>query len=271
MACNSIDLMVSESDLPVRRDLLKPLEFDPTNLKAMKRIADELVMMERLDILINITDSGLESEDTKIRGISSHMLINHLGPMIFTTTLLPLLKKTTLTFDESVGRPDVRIVNVNSTAHVDAPASCRFSNLYDLNQIFPHDDNGEAYSRYAHSKFANALFSIELQRRLNAQRVPIIVTFPHPGAICTVECNRFLGIGEDKLKDRTLNRVEGALTPLFCAVHPRVREQEWNWKGKYVLPFGRIKDGNIRLNNQKLWTECWNGSMSVIEDALKAD
>jgi NAD(P)-dependent dehydrogenase (short-subunit alcohol dehydrogenase family) len=221
-------------------------------------------------LLVNITKSGRGGFDIEVADIPVPMLTNHLGSMLFTLTLLPLLNKTALASEEEAGPNDVRIVNVNSTAHIDAPESSRSSTLADFYQIFPHDENGEDYARYAHTKLANALFSLELQRRLIVQHIPIIVTFPHPGAVATVDASKFFWVDPDEivLKNRTLHPLEGALTLLFCAVHPQVREQEWNWKGKFVIPYGGIKVGSLRLKDTKLWTECWSGSMAVIEGAL---
>jgi hypothetical protein len=39
-------------------------------------------------------------------------------------------------------------------------------------------------------------------------------------------------------------------------------------KGKFVIPFGGIKMGNPRVGDMGLWTECWKGSMELIEKPL---
>jgi hypothetical protein len=196
------------------------------------------------------------------------MLTNHLAPMLFTLTLLPLLKETALDDKWNVRLNDVRIVNVNSTSHMDAPATSRYQTHGDFNDPCSHDENGEQYARYAHTKLANALFSFALQQRLNAERVPIIVTYPHQGAICTVSDAGYRPGNEHVLEDRYLSAVEGALTPIFCAVSSRILEEEWMWKGKFVMPFGGIKMGNPRVGEMALWTECWKGSIELIEKVL---
>lgn len=116
------------------------------------------------------------------------------------------------------------------------------------------DMNGEEYARYAHTKLANALFSFELQPRLNNERVPIIGTYPHPGAVrrSALDCTR-LGKGQ-ALTNGIICPADGALTPLFCAIHPQVKIEGWMWKGKFVMPFGGIMMGNPRVGHRTMCT-----------------
>jgi NAD(P)-dependent dehydrogenase (short-subunit alcohol dehydrogenase family) len=55
----------------------------------------KLEKLKRLDILINTADAPPVPLDIdNATGVSTQMLVNHLGPMLFTITLLPLLKTT---------------------------------------------------------------------------------------------------------------------------------------------------------------------------------
>jgi hypothetical protein len=90
------------------------------------------------------------------------MLTKHLGPMLFTLTVLALLKKTALGLEGAVRSSDVRIVNVNSTSNIDAPATLRHEALADFNEAFLEDGNGEEYGQCAYTDLKNALFSFEL-------------------------------------------------------------------------------------------------------------
>lgn len=97
-----------------------------------------------------------------------------------TTALLPLLKET------AAKHPGVRIVNVGSDVHLQLPPGIQLNNIADFNQSFGGTDSPESnLFRYALSKLANHLFSAELQRRLDAEKVPIITVGLHPGYVLT--------------------------------------------------------------------------------------
>jgi hypothetical protein len=77
----------------------------------------KLEKLKRLGILINTADAPPGPLDIdNATGVSTQMLVNHLGPMLFTITLLPLLKTTDKANNTPVDKKDVRIVYVNSTA-----------------------------------------------------------------------------------------------------------------------------------------------------------
>lgn len=249
-------------------ETLKPLALDLGNLKEVRTVAEKFVKEEeRLDILVNnagLLPGALELDEY---GISTQIVVNHLAPMLLTLTLLPLLKRTAHKFKNNV---DVRIVNVNSTAHVDAPSNGRFRNLVDFNAAFPNTEDGDVYTRYGHSKLANALFSVELQNRLTAENTPIVVTYPHPGGIATAGSAKFLGGKDNDTFRNSMSPCEGALTPLWCGASAEVRTQEEELKGRYILPFGGVKEGNPRVEDAELRKECWGGSEKLIETVLHA-
>ncbi|KAH7385615.1 short-chain dehydrogenase [Pyrenochaeta sp. MPI-SDFR-AT-0127] len=266
-AQSGIEEIMKESP-QLQAENLKPLAIDLGNLKEVKLVAEKFGKEEdRLDILVN--NAGLLPGALEIdkNGVSTQIVVNHLAPMLLTLTLLPLLKQTAL---EAKASPDVRIVNVNSTAHVDAPSDGHFRNAADFNATFPTATNGDVYTRYGHSKLANALFSVELQRRLITDNVPIIVTYPHPGGIASAGAANFLGGKDNDVFKNSLSPYEGALTPLWCAAIPEVKIKEEQFRGRYILPFGGLKEGNTRVQDEGLRTECWEGSQKLIESVLNA-
>jgi NAD(P)-dependent dehydrogenase (short-subunit alcohol dehydrogenase family) len=100
------------------------------------------------------TGRGTRARDEIVRQVPGAevelvALVNHLGHFALTGRLLPVL----------LGRPDSRVVTVSSIVH-------RFGS------IRLDDLNGEhGYGRwraYSQSKLANALFTLELDRRLRA-------------------------------------------------------------------------------------------------------
>jgi NAD(P)-dependent dehydrogenase (short-subunit alcohol dehydrogenase family) len=79
-------------------DKLQPFRLDFTRLINVQRMGLDIMKLEklkRLDILINTADAPPVPLDIdNATGVSTQMLVNHLGPMLFTITLLPLLKTT---------------------------------------------------------------------------------------------------------------------------------------------------------------------------------
>lgn len=72
---------------------------------------------DRLVILINNAARGIMSRQVAANGVDSHMAINHMGHVVLTLHLLPLLKKTT---EQGT---TIRIVNLASNSHQAALSS----------------------------------------------------------------------------------------------------------------------------------------------------
>jgi NAD(P)-dependent dehydrogenase (short-subunit alcohol dehydrogenase family) len=237
-AASAIQLMMSSSPSSTST-LLKPLVMDLGDFKDVRRVALKFVAEEeRLDILVN--NAGLlaqsKASDVDAYGVSPAFGTNHLGPFLFTTTLLPLLVKTAKI------NPDVRVVTVSSTAHYDVPPTARFDSLAAFNESFrtppktPIDgplaifgdalsaeglgDMQANYTHYGYSKLANVLFAKELQRRLDAFGIPILSLSVHPGGVATNGAAGFLGGRDNDLFRASMSPADGALTPLYAAAHP---------------------------------------------------
>lgn len=102
------------------------------------------------------------------------MAINHFGPVILTSHLLPLLKKTA-----SPSSP-VRIVNQASNAHQSAPSDTQFASLEELNRDLGPNP------QYGRSKLAVILYSRYLAKHLTAGEHPhVLVNATHPGVVKT--------------------------------------------------------------------------------------
>jgi NAD(P)-dependent dehydrogenase (short-subunit alcohol dehydrogenase family) len=128
----------------------------------------------RLDVLLNnagiMTTPYFKTKD----GFEGQMGTNHLGHFALTGLLLPVLKNT----------PKSRVVNVSSMAHKQGKMD--FSNL-----LF---DNGKGYSpmkSYGRSKLSNLLFSYELQRFFESNKIDSISAVAHPG-VSQTELFRYL-------------------------------------------------------------------------------
>lgn len=100
------------------------------------------------------------------------MALNHMGHVILTSYLLPLLKK-------SATSSTVRIVNLASNAHAATPSSTKFASLDELNQDL--GPNGQ----YGRSKLAAILYSRYLAKHLTSSHPNILINATHPGFVDT--------------------------------------------------------------------------------------
>lgn len=100
---------------------------------------------DRLDIIINNAAKGIAPAALTRAGVDEHMAVNHIGHVVLTSHLLPLMKKTAESGDV------VRIVNFGSNAHPSAPEDTKFSSLEEINR-----DSGPT-AQYGKSKLAAML------------------------------------------------------------------------------------------------------------------
>jgi NAD(P)-dependent dehydrogenase (short-subunit alcohol dehydrogenase family) len=119
------------------------LHCDMADWKRVKDVA-ELIKKEnsRLDILINNAGRGIMTFQLSDYGVDRHMAVNHMGHVVLTSHLLPLLKTTA-----EKGNV-VRIANQASNAHHGTPSDTKFADLEELNQDLGPNGN------YGRSKLA---------------------------------------------------------------------------------------------------------------------
>ena len=127
---------------------------------------------------------------------------SYLSPFAFTQTLLPLLVATA----KQPGS-DVRIVNVcqlsvltayepdphlqvSSRAHTFLSSGVQLCTIDDLNREYK-DYMWPEMTRYGLSKLATVLWTKKLQRKFDAEGVPITAISLHPGEVYTGKPLRF--------------------------------------------------------------------------------
>jgi len=115
-----------------------------------------------LDLLVNNAGVMAIPRRTSADGFEMQFGTNHLGHFALTGLLLPAL----------VARPRSRVVNVSSGAH-------RFGRM-DFDDLMG-ERKYNAWRTYGQSKLSNLLFTSELQRRLDANSIPIHAMAAHPG------------------------------------------------------------------------------------------
>jgi NAD(P)-dependent dehydrogenase (short-subunit alcohol dehydrogenase family) len=145
-------------------DAVESRPLDLIDLEQVRRFADSLADLDRIDVLINnaglIQDARAESP----QGHEATFAINHLGPFELTNRLLPQITAATAG----------RIVNVASVAHYMAPTGIDWADL-DRRQRF------HGWLVYGQSKLANILHANELSHRLEGTGV--VAHSLHPGSV----------------------------------------------------------------------------------------
>lgn len=102
---------------------------DLTDWKKTKEVAEKIKNeTDRIDILINNAARGIMTFALTDYGVDRCMALNHMGHVVLTSHLLPLIKKTA-----EQGNV-VRIANQSSNAHIAAPSDTTFDSLDDINR-----------------------------------------------------------------------------------------------------------------------------------------
>ena len=182
------------------------LHLDLASQVGVRRTAaDFLDRYKSLHILINnaglMASPRLSTED----GLELQFGVCHIGHFLFTCLLAPALIK---------GAPS-RVINLSSGGHRIAPVD-----LEDIN--FQHREY-DKWIAYGQAKTANALFSVELNRRLSSSGVSSFAV--HPGTIAGTDLSRHMNDDDmkaisamfsDEMKFKTVE--QGAATSVWAAV-----------------------------------------------------
>lgn len=138
--------------------------LDLSSLKAIKEYAEEFIQQHsRLDLLINNAGVMVPPPSKTADGFELQFGVNFLGHFALTGYLYPLLNATS----------GSRVVNVSSMAYLRGKID--FENLHS-------EQSYDAMREYAQSKLANILFTLELQRRIEATNGQVQSIAAQPGA-----------------------------------------------------------------------------------------
>lgn len=196
---------------------------------------------DRIDILINNAARGIMTYQLTDYGVDRHMALNHMGHVILTSHLLPIMKKTA-----SEGNT-VRIVNLSSNAHQATPSDTKFASLEELNQ-----DLGPN-AQYGRSKLAGLLYSRYLAKHLTKSHPKILANATHPGFVETKMSNQdihepyplggyAMSVGMKPFKK---DNFMGVVSTMFAAT---VTEKS----GEYICPPAIPESGNKLAQDDEL-------------------
>lgn len=206
------------------------MELDLADLESVRKFAETFKQeYARLDLLINNAGVMMPPYCKTVDDFELQFGTNHLGHFALTGHLFDLLNAT----------PDSRIVNVSSSAHA-------YGNL-DFNDLHCENRPYKKARAYGDSKIANLYFTYELQRKVEAAGLKILVAAAHPGWTAT-ELQRHSGL-LSFLNNFFAQGIEmGALPTLYAAVASDVKG------GDYYGPAGwrEMKGYPKRVRSNKL-------------------
>jgi len=188
------------------------LALDLGSLDSVREFAGRL-QGERIDLLINNAGVMMTPRQATSDGFELQFGTNHLGHFALTGLLL-----------EAMQRSDSgRIVTLSSNEHKSGKLD--FDDLQKERSYSPRD-------AYQASKLANAVFAVELDRRLRAAGSPTISVFAHPGYSATnLQSTGPTGIAKAAMaiSNRLLaqSAERGALPTLYAATAPGVQGGEY--------------------------------------------
>jgi len=193
---------------PGARVEVRPLDL--SSLESVRAFAAELVTASpRLDLLINNAGIMMTPSRRTADGYELQFGTNHLGHFALTGLLVDALDR---------GEAP-RVVTLSSVEH--KPGRIDFEDLQLERSYSPR-------KAYQQSKMANAVFGIELDRRLRAAGSPILSVLAHPGYSATnLQSTGPTGLAA--LAMRVSNAIvaqspeRGALPQLYAATAPGVR------------------------------------------------
>ena len=230
-----------------------PLELELTNLDSVRDCADNIFQLGLVPNMV-ICNAGINTfgDLELVQGIEKTFFVNFLGHFVLVNHLLPKMTQN------GTGR----FVHVSSrSAYKQAPSvGIDFDNLRGEGKF----NSGEAYGR---SKLANALFSLELSRRL--QGTGITSNAIHPGLVLTNiarsapmlvrKAFEFLGPYIAKTPE------EGAATQVYVATNPALQ----NVSGLFFENSNAVVvKGRHFLNDQFMAESLWKTAEEMVGSYL---
>lgn len=198
---------------------VKTRAMDLADLASVQAFAADVTgHWDRVDLLIN--NAGIMAcPETRVGpGWEAQFAVNHIGHFVLTRELASCLKKA----------QGARVVSLSSLGHKRSPI--RFEDIHF------RDSDYEKWEAYGQSKTANALFALELNRRLASDGVRAFSV--HPGGIMTplqrhLETEEMVTLGwvdesgeiSEQAKALFKTPDQGCTTTLWCATSAQLNDR----------------------------------------------
>ncbi|KAJ3405693.1 hypothetical protein CcCBS67573_g04216 [Chytriomyces confervae] len=211
--------------------------------------AAETFLAKGLPLHILVNNAGcIKDFSIAQHGIETQFTINHFGPVLLTSKLLPVLEAS---------QPS-RIVNISSMSHIFVYPKIFYENINSKKQF-------DAEVRYNETKLANIHFTLELHRRLQAKYAAqgkecnVFVNCVHPGAVST-QMTSDNPSGQD-MKNTVLNSIripvdKGALTQIYVAGAQTIEEERLS--GKYFVPYCDVAEPSSVASSEEGGKTTWD-------------
>ena len=188
------------------------------------------------------------------------MAVNHMGSVILTSHLLPLIKKTA---DQG---NIVRITNLGSNAHQATPSDCKFESLEELNQDLGPNGN------YGRSKLAAILYARYLNKHLTSSNPKILANATHPGFVDTKMSTDdihepfplggyAMSVGMAPFKK---DQFEGCVSTVFASTKTEK-------SGQYICPPAVPESGSELSQDEELGERLMKLTVEVVKERTESD
>jgi NAD(P)-dependent dehydrogenase (short-subunit alcohol dehydrogenase family) len=126
--------------------------------------------------------------------------------------------------------------------------------------------------RYGIAKAANSLFAVELQRRLDTEKSTIMSMSIHPGGVATKGAEGvFWSFFVPIMRLTFLPPDKGAITSVFAATASEPREREKEYKGQYLIPYGKVGTPHRAVKDEKVARDLWETTKTEVNRYLAAN
>jgi hypothetical protein len=123
------------------------------------------------------------------------------------------------------------------------------------------------FSRYSVSKLANILFGTELQRRLDAEELPIITTSVDPGPVNTKGGMSIFPVWLRPILSRLwVAPSTGAIPVLYLATEPKVKRNPAHHKALYYSTNCQPVASSAAAQDPLLARNLWETSMLAVAE-----
>ncbi len=197
----------------IREETKSDVSVVPLELGSLSAVRENAASIldkhDAFDLLINNAAIMACPHGETADGFERQFGTNHLGHFLFTSLMMPALRRG----------DRARIVNVSSRAHFISPV--HLDDLHFGNRAY------HKWGAYGQSKTANVLFTVELERRFGPEGIHSFAL--HPGVIAT-DLTRHLedddhAMLEKRVKSGVMTRKSipaGAATQVYAATAPEL-------------------------------------------------